>query len=79
MPLRGHISDVDFPKKYHPWIGTDLRKLTVAEIDYLEKEVAIISALKKTAKDAMLIINICIITRSKDIRKIKCSKNGKMH
>ncbi|PIN84799.1 MAG: DNA topoisomerase I [Candidatus Diapherotrites archaeon CG11_big_fil_rev_8_21_14_0_20_37_9] len=52
VPLRGHISDVEFPKKYSHWVGTDLKALTNAEILYSGREIAIISALKKVAKDA---------------------------
>ncbi len=51
VPLRGHVVDVDFPKKYNYWIGTDLRKLAVAEIEYLENEKPILDFLRKTAKD----------------------------
>jgi len=56
VPLRGHITDIDFPKKFSYWLGTDLKKLIDSEIDYNEKEKAIISALKKTAKEADEII-----------------------
>ncbi|HLC92183.1 MAG TPA: DNA topoisomerase I [archaeon] len=52
IPLRGHISDVEFPKKYSHWVGTDLKKLVDAEIDYVGTEAAIISALKTAAKTA---------------------------
>ncbi|HZX20396.1 MAG TPA: DNA topoisomerase I [archaeon] len=56
LPLRGHIVDVEFPKKYSYWVGTDLRKLIDAEIDYVGKEKIIISGLKKIAKDAEEVI-----------------------
>lgn len=52
LPLRGHIVDVDFPKHYSYWIGTDLKKLIRAEIEYIGKEKQIISALKRLAKDS---------------------------
>jgi len=52
IPLRGHISDVEFPKQYSYWLGTDLKKLVDADIEYIGKEAAIISALKTAAKDA---------------------------
>ncbi len=52
LPLRGHISDVEFPKKYSHWVGTDLRKLIDAEIEYSEKEKTIIAGLKKIAGEA---------------------------
>jgi len=51
VPLRGHITDVEFPKKYSFWVGTDLKILVDAQIDYVGKEKNIISALKKAAKD----------------------------
>jgi len=51
VPLRGHIMDVDFPKHLAPWIGTDLVKLTNAEILYNGKEKQIISFIKKHSKD----------------------------
>ncbi|MEM4598113.1 MAG: DNA topoisomerase I [Candidatus Diapherotrites archaeon] len=56
VPLRGHILDVDFPKQYSPWVGTDLRKLVFSEIEYVKKEKSIISALIKYAKEADEII-----------------------
>ncbi|MFH1391390.1 MAG: DNA topoisomerase I [Candidatus Diapherotrites archaeon] len=51
VPLRGHIVDVEFPKKYKYWVGTDLKKLIDAEIEYEGKEKFIISALKQAAKE----------------------------
>ena len=56
IPLRGHIIDVDFPKQYSYWIGTDLRKLNSAEINYVPTEPRIVSLLKKRAKDAEEVI-----------------------
>ena len=56
IPLRGHIVDVDFPKQYSYWLGTDLKKLTVADIDYIGKEKKIISFIKKKAPEAKLVI-----------------------
>ena len=52
VPLRGHIVDVDFPKKYSYWLGTDLKKLATAEIEYLTKEKVIASALKSLGEKA---------------------------
>ncbi|MDO8627155.1 MAG: DNA topoisomerase I [Candidatus Diapherotrites archaeon] len=52
IPLRGHIADVDFPAQYSQWMGTDLKKLTDAEIEYVGTEKAIIWLLKKKAKGA---------------------------
>ena len=56
VPLRGHISDVDFPKKYSYWAGTDLRKLVDAEIEYVGTESEIIGGLKSLAKAAEIAI-----------------------
>lgn len=52
VPLRGHIVDVDFPKKYSYWKGTDLKQLTDAEVEYVGTEPAIINALKEAGKGA---------------------------
>ena len=49
IPLRGHIKDVDFPKRYSPWVGTDLKALVYSNIEYAEKERNIISLLKGLA------------------------------
>jgi len=51
IPLRGHIEDVDFPKKYNYWTGTDLRKLANVEVEYISSEKAITSLLEKKAKE----------------------------
>lgn len=56
IPLRGHIVDVDFPKKYSYWLGTDLRKLVNATIEYVGKEKEIINALSKKRDDIKEII-----------------------
>jgi DNA topoisomerase I len=56
IPLRGHIVDVDFPKKYSYWLGTDLKQLTYAEIEYVEKEKLISNALKKISSSVDEII-----------------------
>jgi len=52
IPLRGHIVEVDFPQRYSYWLGTDLKQLTNAEIEYIGKEKQIISFLKKMAPEA---------------------------
>ncbi len=52
FPLRGHITDVEFPKRYSYWVGTDLRKLTDAEVLYSGTEKEIIAGLKEIAKGA---------------------------
>ncbi|MFH1233986.1 MAG: DNA topoisomerase I [Candidatus Diapherotrites archaeon] len=56
FPLKGHIKDVDFPKHFAPWLGTDLSKLTNAEVLYAEKEKGIISLLKSRAPDFKRVI-----------------------
>ncbi|MFA5357371.1 MAG: DNA topoisomerase I [archaeon] len=56
IPLRGHISDVEFPSQYSNWIGTDVRKLIDAEILYSPTEEAIISCIRDSAPDAERII-----------------------
>ncbi len=57
VPLRGHISDVEFPKKFANWRGVDVRELiNPAEIIYSEKEFNIINALRDVAHEADSII-----------------------
>jgi DNA topoisomerase-1 len=56
IPLRGHIVEVDFPKKYNYWIDTDLKVLVDAEVEYFGKETAIIDALKEAGKSASEVI-----------------------
>lgn len=56
IPLRGHIVDVDFPPKYSHWLGTDLKQLTVAPIEYVPTERSIAQLLKKTAPKAETVI-----------------------
>ena len=57
VPLRGHISDVEFPKKFANWRGVDVRELiNPAEVIYSEKEFNIINALRSVAPEADSII-----------------------
>ncbi len=57
VPLRGHISDVEFQKKYANWRGVDVRELINPEIIlYSEKEQQIIDALREVAEKADKII-----------------------
>lgn len=56
IPLRGHISNVDFPRQFSYWLGTDLKQLTMAPIEYVGTEKEIIALLKKKAKDADSVI-----------------------
>ncbi|MCX6803626.1 MAG: DNA topoisomerase I [Candidatus Diapherotrites archaeon] len=53
IPLRGHISDVEFEKKYANWRGVDVRELINPKIIlYAEKEFAIINAIKELSSGA---------------------------
>ena len=57
IPLRGHISDVEFEKKYANWRGVDVRELINPKIIlYAEKEYAIIQAIRALSPDAKTII-----------------------
>ncbi|MFA6269153.1 MAG: DNA topoisomerase I [archaeon] len=57
VPLRGHISDVEYPKKYANWRGVDVRDLINPEIIvYSEKEFQIIDAIKELAPNAQKLI-----------------------
>lgn len=57
VPLRGHISDVEFEKKYANWRGVDVRELINPKIIlYAETEFAIINALREVAHSADSII-----------------------
>jgi DNA topoisomerase-1 len=56
LPLRGHISDVEFPSKYNQWRGTDVRELIRAPIEYSETEKTIILGIRKAAEGADRII-----------------------
>ena len=51
VPLRGHVVDVDFPLRYTHWLGTDLKKLVKAEIEYKENEKPILDFLRKNASE----------------------------
>lgn len=56
IPLSGHIVDVDFPLMYKQWLGTDLRKLVNAEINYNETEKSISGLIKKVAPEIKEVI-----------------------
>jgi DNA topoisomerase-1 len=49
VPLKGHIMDVDFPKKYANWGQTDLFALTVAPLLYEPTQQSIVKALESFA------------------------------
>ena len=56
IPLRGHITELEFPKKYANWYGTDLKELAMAEIIYTPSEPQIASLLREKAKLADKVI-----------------------
>lgn len=56
IPLRGHISNVEFPKKYSNWIGIDVRDLITAPVIYSETEKLIIDCIRFSAPEANNII-----------------------
>jgi len=56
VPLRGHILNVDFPKKDSNWLGTDLKLLAKAEIEYVSSIKEITSFLKRLSKNADSIV-----------------------
>ncbi|MFA5763743.1 MAG: DNA topoisomerase I [archaeon] len=56
IPLRGHISDVEFPKTYSSWSGVPLEDLINAKVIYSKKEFRIIDCLKNSATEADKII-----------------------
>lgn len=52
IPLSGHIVELDFPKQYSYWAGTELKKLVDAPIDYNPSAKQIVALLRKTAPHA---------------------------
>jgi len=50
IPLRGHITELEFPKKFSNWYGTDLKELAMAEIIYTPSEPQIASLLREKAR-----------------------------
>lgn len=56
IPLSGHIVDVDFPVSYKQWLGTDLKKLVIAPINYNETEKSISGLIKKVAPEVREVI-----------------------
>ncbi len=55
LPLKGHVVEVDFPKKYSYWKGTDLKELVNAPIDYNPSEPEIAHLLRNLGKDAQTV------------------------
>ncbi len=56
IPLRGHISDVEFPKEYSSWTTVPLESLVNAPIKYSRKEFRIIDCISSSATEADEII-----------------------
>lgn len=56
IPLRGHISDVEFPKNYSNWSATPINDLINAKILYTKKEYRIIDSIINSASEAEEII-----------------------
>ncbi len=56
IPLRGHIVEVDFPKQYSYWRGTDLKQLVNAPILYLPSDPPIANLLREMGKQAKEVI-----------------------
>ncbi len=56
VPLRGHIVEVDFPKEYSYWKGTDLKQLVTAPILYNPSEPGIAHLLREIGKLATQVI-----------------------
>ena len=56
IPLRGHIIELEFPKQFTNWYGTDLKELAKAEIIYTPSEKQIAQLLKEKAKSAEEVI-----------------------
>lgn len=52
LGLKGHILELDFPKKFRSWTKTNLLELINAELIKEEKEKEIISLLRELAKNA---------------------------
>jgi DNA topoisomerase-1 len=51
IPLRGHVLNVDYEKKYNDWRTTNLHSLVDAPVKYLTSQPGITSVLKKHAQD----------------------------
>lgn len=56
IPLRGHIVEVDFPKQYSYWKGTDLKELAKAPILYSPNDASIAALMKDLGKSATKVI-----------------------
>ncbi|MEK6970279.1 MAG: DNA topoisomerase I [archaeon] len=56
LPLRGHIVEVDFPKQYSYWKGTDLQVLVDAPILYNPSDLPIANLLREMGKQATTVV-----------------------
>ncbi len=56
LPLRGHIVEVDFPKQYSYWKGTDLQVLVDAPILYNPSDPPIANLLREMGKQATTVV-----------------------
>lgn len=56
VPLRGHVVEVDFPRHMQAWIGTDLKRLCLAEMLYIESDRSIADLVAKIAANAEEIV-----------------------
>lgn len=56
IPLRGHIVEVDFPKQYSYWKGTDLQELVKAPILYAPNDAGIAALMKEMGKTSTKVI-----------------------
>ncbi len=54
--MRGHVLQVDFPDEYRVWQQVDPRALVDAEIQKIPKVKALVSTLKKLAKEADAVV-----------------------
>ncbi len=56
IPLSGHILNVDFPKKYSFWKGTDVRELARVPVEYVAEKELIVNLIKSKAKEVNTLI-----------------------
>lgn len=56
VPLKGHVVEVEFPKEFNNWHGTDLRHLTNAPMEYHSTMAGLSSTLKEFASQAENIV-----------------------
>ncbi len=59
IPLKGHITNVDFPKEYSNWTKVDLTKLANAPVEYKYSSQTLSRLIKKYAKEADEVIIAC--------------------